>query len=352
MKRHLKRLSLFLIAFVFAASFAPMGLTDTAEASTYYYFNSPKQNAKHKTGDKVKVSFYCGPEIKTTYPDGRVEYRDMPVTLKVFKGKKKLYTKKLTYKRTTTLKTRYTPKTTGTLTLRLYALPYGLGQTEQILHDTVTIKVTKRKASDVKKIKPAITVRRTAKKKAVISCSNSSGFGMKVYRATKKNGKYKRIKTTKKSSFTDKKLSASKVYYYKVRLYAKSNGKSYKSKWSKIKKARKYKKPRTPVERPVITSVKKVSDGSGDIRHVRITWKRFDSYSKSNVDFFFCRKSPGDGAYTPLEGDPKPVWKDKTIYITDKNAVKGKTYIYNVYASSKVKDYMCDTLKPVRYKVP
>ena len=40
-----------------------------------------------------------------------------------------------------------------------------------------------------------------------------------VYRATSKSGKYKRIKTTKSKSYTDKAVSAGTRYYYKVRAY-------------------------------------------------------------------------------------------------------------------------------------
>ena len=44
---------------------------------------------------------------------------------------------------------------------------------------------------------------RTAKNKAKIVCTTDYGYGMKVYRATKKNGKYKLIKKTSKNTFTN-----------------------------------------------------------------------------------------------------------------------------------------------------
>ena len=46
-----------------------------------------------------------------------------------------------------------------------------------------------------------------------------------VYRATSKSGKYKRIKTTKSKSCTDKAVSGGTRYYYKVRAYRKVNKK-------------------------------------------------------------------------------------------------------------------------------
>ena len=47
----------------------------------------------------------------------------------------------------------------------------------------------------------------------------------RVYRATSKNGKYKRIKTTSSKSYTDKAVSGGTRYYYKVRAYKKVNKK-------------------------------------------------------------------------------------------------------------------------------
>ena len=63
--------------------------------------------------------------------------------------------------------------------------------------------------------------------------------GYKVYRAAKKNGKYKLIKTVKKAvtlKYTDKKLKKSKKYFYKVRTYTTINGRTYLGKWSAAKK--------------------------------------------------------------------------------------------------------------------
>lgn len=350
-KRNILRFVSLLVAIALIIAFAPTGIVETAEASVYYHFKAPENNITVKTGTRIPVKMYCAPQITTTYTDGRVVYEEMPVTLKVFKGSEEIYSEDFTYMyEGTIIETNYTPQTSGTLKLCLYGQPLGLDNTELTLQDTITIKVKKQKASAVKKIKPSITVERTAKKTAVITCTNSSGFGMKIYRATKKNGKYKLIKTTKKATFTDKSLSAKKVYYYKVKLFSKTGTKKYYSKWSKVKKAAKYKKPTAPVENPVITSVRKVGDGVGNTSLVRISWKKLNSYSKSKVDFFVCRKEPGDELYMKLEG--KVIWGDGVIYLTDDTAVPGKTYLYNVYASSLVQDYTCDTLEPARFTVP
>ena len=69
--------------------------------------------------------------------------------------------------------------------------------------------------------------------------------GYKVYRAKKKNGKYKAIKTFKKTkgSFVDKGLKASTKYYYKVKAYKKVSGKKLYGKYSAVKYAKTKAKP-------------------------------------------------------------------------------------------------------------
>ncbi len=57
-----------------------------------------------------------------------------------------------------------------------------------------------------------------------------------LYRATSKNGDYKKIYSADKytTSYTDKGLTEGKVYYYKIRAYKKLNGKNFYGKWSDI----------------------------------------------------------------------------------------------------------------------
>ena len=65
--------------------------------------------------------------------------------------------------------------------------------------------------------------------------------GYQVYRSAKKNSGYKKIKTITKAGtvkFTDKKLKKGKTYYYKLRPYLKTGGKTYTGKWSNIVKVR------------------------------------------------------------------------------------------------------------------
>lgn len=100
--------------------------------------------------------------------------------------------------------------------------------TEAPATTTVVKNVTtavKAKLSKVTKLK----VKNKKKRKAVITwkkVKNASGY--QVYRATKKNGKFKKIKTVKGNSvvkYTNTKLKKNKKYYYKVRAYRTVKGK-------------------------------------------------------------------------------------------------------------------------------
>ncbi|GEM_PF-1825809 len=80
---------------------------------------------------------------------------------------------------------------------------------------------------------PNVVANKAGKKKIRLSWNRMvGGNGYKIYRAVKKNGKYKRVKTVKNrltTSWTDKKVKAGKKYYYKVAPFKK--GKMKKSAW-------------------------------------------------------------------------------------------------------------------------
>ena len=85
--------------------------------------------------------------------------------------------------------------------------------------------------------KAKITKKTAGKKKATLKWKKVVGAkSYQVYRATKKNGKFKKVATVKKLSYTNKKLKSKRNYYYKVRAYAKVDGKAYKGAFSKVVK--------------------------------------------------------------------------------------------------------------------
>ena len=81
---------------------------------------------------------------------------------------------------------------------------------------------------------PDLVVNKAGKKKIKLSWNRMiGGKGYKVYRAAKKNGRYRMVKTIKnkwKTAWTDKKVKAKKKYYYKVAAYKKGSQK--KSAWA------------------------------------------------------------------------------------------------------------------------
>ena len=94
----------------------------------------------------------------------------------------------------------------------------------------------------LKNKKPVLRTIKPGKKKATLRWKKVKGAkGYVIYRATKKNGHYKRIKTIKNgktTKFTNKKLKKGKRYYYKIKAYTKIKGKPYYSKYSKVRKVR------------------------------------------------------------------------------------------------------------------
>lgn len=72
--------------------------------------------------------------------------------------------------------------------------------------------------------RPAVTVKSKTKKQVKLTWKKTEGAKKYVvYRATSKNGKYTKIATTTKTTFTNKKLKSGKTYYYKVKAVAKNS---------------------------------------------------------------------------------------------------------------------------------
>ena len=64
--------------------------------------------------------------------------------------------------------------------------------------------------------------------------------GYKIYRATSSNGKYTYIGSTssKVNTYTDKRLTRNKTYYYKIRAYKNLNNEKLYGDYSKVLKAK------------------------------------------------------------------------------------------------------------------
>ncbi|MBQ1407719.1 MAG: Ig domain-containing protein, partial [Eubacterium sp.] len=103
---------------------------------------------------------------------------------------------------------------------------------------TVSKKMPTSQKIEIAKSRQIPKLKVTAKKKgkALVKWSKVKGVtGYQIYRATKKNGKYKKVATVKKAKTvkkTVKKLKKGKKYWFKVRTYTKIKGKTYTGKWS------------------------------------------------------------------------------------------------------------------------
>ena len=95
--------------------------------------------------------------------------------------------------------------------------------------------VTAPKPVNVSLSKPKVTLKR-GKKYAVIKYKKvKNAHGYEIYRSNKKKSGYKKVATTKKTSYKNKKLKSRKKYYYKVRAYRTVNGQKYYSSYSAVK---------------------------------------------------------------------------------------------------------------------
>lgn len=119
---------------------------------------------------------------------------------------------------------------------------FGIKETTNIKQPTTTNKPSQEQKVPAVTVKvPAKVTAKALKKSAKITWKKVAGAtGYEVYRANKKKGKYKKVKTlkAKATSFTNKKLKAKKTYFFKVRAYITKNGKKTYSSWSAVKKVR------------------------------------------------------------------------------------------------------------------
>ncbi len=148
--------------------------------------------------------------------------------------------------------------------------------------------------------------------------------GYQVYRSTKKNGTYKKVKTTKSTtySWTNTGLKVGKKYYYKVRGYKKVNGKTVYTKFSS--KGYRYVLKGTDasiaskiVRSDAVTAKKAYKVSSG----IKVTWSKKTSIKCNRYEVW--RATSKSGTY-------KKIGTTKNKYYTDKKATKGKTYYYKI----------------------
>ena len=158
---------------------------------------------------------------------------------------------------------------------------------------------------------PTIKIKQNSKKQPVISWGKVSGAKKyDVYYATSKNGTYKKLTSTSKTSYTHTKASAGKEYYYKVRAYSISST--------------------TGVFSAVSQSVVKLATPKLTVTtkngQATIKWKKITGATKYELQ---C--SVSGGAYKTI------ATVSGTSY-THKGLAGGNKYTYRLRAVSSVKD--------------
>lgn len=178
-------------------------------------------------------------------------------------------------------------------------------------------------AVNVNNVKPALKVSSSSYSKIKLTWDKTEGAsGYKVYRATSKNGKYKLIKTVKGSdttTYTNTGRTTGKTYYYKIRAYKVSGGKTTYSKYSAVRSA--YARPNkvkgvevnyTPTLDYFNLDWKKVSGASGYQIQVKpaSTGKWSTCYSEQ------LQNGQWDNCYPDEWSEDKNVYKYEVKYIT------------------------------------
>ena len=138
--------------------------------------------------------------------------------------------------------------------------------------------------------------------------------GYLIYKATSKNGKYERIKTTSSTKFTRTGLTTNTKCYYKIRAYKKdSKGKTIYSKYSSVITG-------TPVLKVPVVTVKSASDG------ITVTWNAVSGAKGYKV----YRATSSGGSYTLVKTLTGRSFKNTSIS-------SNKSYYYKVRAYRVVK---------------
>lgn len=132
-----------------------------------------------------------------------------------------------------------------------------------------------------------------------------------VYRASSKNGKYKKVATTASRTYINRKLKFGKKYYYKVRALNKSKKGAFSQKEAAT---------------PKLKKVSGTTASSAKTGSVTLSWKKVNGATGYQVY-----------RATGKKGSFKKVKSPASARYTQSGLSKGKTYYYKIRAYRKVK---------------
>ncbi len=185
-------------------------------------------------------------------------------------------------------------------------------------------------------LKPVKTVKaaqQPAKQYVKVSFRKVNGAASyDIYRSTKQKSGYKKVGSVKKTSFVDKKVKASKTYYYKVRAKSAKKGcdSTLSAKYAKVK----------------VLGVPKVKAKASKGRKVTVSWKKIKG-ANGYIVYTSAKKNKGFQAMSPIK-KAKTVKKVVTakkkakifyVKVRPYYTVKGKKVLgtYSKVSSVKVK---------------
>lgn len=149
---------------------------------------------------------------------------------------------------------------------------------------------------------------------------NSESTGYFIYRSTRANSGFKRIKTIKSNktvTYKDNTCTTGTKYYYKVVAYKKTTAKTYRSAASEIKG-----------QTPKCVKPKTVTVSSAAYNKLTIKWSAVNGAN----GYYIYRSTTKNGKYTRIA----TISKKGVLSYTDTKRVCGKRYYYKVAAWRKV----------------
>ncbi len=193
----------------------------------------------------------------------------------------------------------------------------GSGNTARIKAFTVntTLPVTSVELITSSLKRPVITyAKRVSSSKVKLkwkSVKNAKKY--EVYRSQTKNGTYRKIATTSKTTFTDSKKTPGATYFYKVRARRTLNGSPAYSRYSAIKSVK------LKLSAPVLTTAK-----FSGAKSVKLKWKKVSGAKGYEI----FRSASQKKSY-------KKIAVSQKIFYTNKLSKK-KSYYYKVRAYTKI----------------
>lgn len=168
--------------------------------------------------------------------------------------------------------------------------------------------------------KPTLTIMSRTPSSVSLKYSKVNGAtSYQIYRATKQDGTYQKIKTTKELTYKDTSTTSKTAYYYKVRACKTGASKNTYGNFSAVK--------RVKAVLSKTTNLTAKSSASG----ISLTWKTV--YRATSYRVYRATKKNGTYEY---------VASTKNLKYTDNNVTSGKTYFYKVRAyavSNSIKYY-------------